>query len=124
MEINKHPEKAAHLIAVVDDDISVRTALGRFLRLAGFEVRTFESGEAFLRGGLALELCCVVMDVHLGGLTGLEVKAQLERSGCLVPAIFITADHELAQRLQPSLKKPFAASQLIDMIRQTMPVSM
>ncbi len=81
-------------VAVVDDEASVRTALGRLLRLADYEVATFASGEAFLASLATRRPDCAIVDIHMDGLTGLETKARLAAGHCHVPVVFITASDD------------------------------
>jgi FixJ family two-component response regulator len=99
-------------IGVVDDDPAFRRALERLLRGAGFEVETFPSAEDYLALGGAPSHCCLVLDVYLGGMTGLDLRDELARSGTPVPVVFITAHQDLAAVTQaaggaPCLRKPF-----------------
>jgi FixJ family two-component response regulator len=98
-------------IAVVDDDPAFRRALERLLRGAGFDVETFASAEDYLALGGGPRHGCLVLDVYLGGMTGLDLRAELTRSGVPVPVVFITAQ-DLATVKQaagdaPCLRKPF-----------------
>ncbi len=79
------------LIAVVDDDPSVVKSLARALRLAGYEVATFGSAQAFLGAGSPLLPQCLVLDVHMPEMTGFELQDRLTAQGCCVPIIFVTA---------------------------------
>lgn len=115
--------RAHPLIAVVDDEAPVRTMLGRVLRLADYRVSAFASGEEFL-ASLPGELpACVILDVHMPGLSGLDVQARLRAAELDVPVVFITAsddaalDH-LAHRAGAvcMLRKPFSSKQLIEAI--------
>ena len=82
---------AKPLIAVVDDDPSVVKSLGRALRLAGYEVATFGSGQEFL-GSLPTSLPrCLVLDVHMPEMNGFELQDPLAAQGVCVPIIFVTA---------------------------------
>lgn len=116
------PTKQPHWhVAVIDDDPGVRRSVSRLLRLAGFEVTTFESAEAFLASSAAFR--CLILDVQLVGLTGLELYRQLEVSGRPVPAIFITSHEDyLADAASDGrrawLRKPFEAGDLIDAIHR------
>ena len=111
-------------VALVDDEAPVRVALGRLLRLADFTVLAFASGEAFL-DSLAERLPdCVLLDLHLPGLTGLQVQARLRESGLRLPLVFITAsdDAELARQALDAgglcvLHKPFGNEALLDAVR-------
>lgn len=114
-------------IAVVDDDASVRKSLGRLLRGAGFEVETFPSAEEFLARDTACHLDCLVLDISLGGMSGLELRAELVQTGVRIPVVFITAHDDAAtlRALQeapksPCLRKPFDESLLFEAIGTAM----
>lgn len=79
-------------IAVVDDDESFACALERLFRAAGFEVRTYSSAESFLAAPPLPRPDCLVLDVHLGGKSGLDLQRQLRAAGDVVRIIFVTAD--------------------------------
>jgi FixJ family two-component response regulator len=106
-------------IAVVDDEAPVRTALGRLLRLADYKVAAFASGQDFLASLATLQPACVLLDVHMPGLTGFDVSDRLRASGSAIPVIFITAsdDRALDQMAQqagaPLLRKPFSNDVLL-----------
>jgi FixJ family two-component response regulator len=85
---------AAPLVAIVDDEEPVRKALGRLLQAAGFHVQTFASGQVFLEAVAVRSPDCLVLDLHMPGLTGLQVLQQLQSSGPAVPTIVITAHDE------------------------------
>jgi FixJ family two-component response regulator len=78
------------LIAVVDDEESMRKALERLLRSAGFTAETFASGVQFLEFLRTRAPACVVLDLHMPGVSGFEVQAELARAGAGVPVIIIT----------------------------------
>ena len=110
-------------VAVVDDEASVRTALGRLLRLADYEVTAFASGDAFLASLAARLPACAVIDIHMDGLSGFETKAQLATVDCDVPVVFITASDDAA--LDRSvveaggvalLRKPFSSEALVEAV--------
>lgn len=84
-------------VVVVDDDPPVRRALARLLSAVGFRVSTCNSAEDFLVRSSTDEVSCVLLDVHLPGLSGLELSALLARLNVTVPIVFITADQELAE---------------------------
>jgi FixJ family two-component response regulator len=111
---------AVPLIAVVDDEAPVRTALGRLLRLADYEVAAFGSGEDFLASLAARKPACVILDVHMPGLSGLAVQSRLRAMHIEVPAIYITAsdDLELDRSVREAggarlLRKPFSNDELL-----------
>lgn len=107
-------------IALVDDESTVRVALGRLLRLADYEVLAYESGEEFLAALSSGMPACAVLDVHLPGLTGIEVQMRLRASRLNVPVVFITAsdDPEVERRALDAgglrvLRKPFSNCELL-----------
>lgn len=112
-------------IAVVDDDPSVRRALDRLLRSAGFGVVTFESAEQFLALCHTELAACLVLDLQLGGMSGTDLQARLSAAGTPVPTIIITAHDDptaraAAERLGAVafLRKPFDDQELIDAINR------
>jgi FixJ family two-component response regulator len=78
-------------VAVVDDDESFASALERRLRASGFEVHTYPSAEAFLAPATLPQPDCLVLDIHLGGMSGLDLRRRLRKLGALTPVIFVTA---------------------------------
>jgi len=88
------------LVAVIDDDASVRKALTRLLRASGHEVEAFASGDEFLKSSRIGALDCLVLDVHMPSISGLDVQAALLDRGIHVPIIFMTAYDDNALRLR------------------------
>ena len=108
-------------ILVVDDDRGFRKGLERLLRAYGFEVAGYSSAEEFQATADPSAASCLVLDIGLGGISGIELRRQLSASGCAVPVVFITAnDNEPIRREALNsgclayLEKPFPASQLIE----------
>jgi FixJ family two-component response regulator len=107
-------------IATIDDEAPVRVALARLLRLAAYEVTSFESGEAFLASLTTSCPDCAIVDVHMPGLNGFEVRERLRAAHPDLPLVFITASDNAAMddaaraaggvRL---LRKPFSGDQLL-----------
>ena len=83
-------------VFVVEDDGPVRVALGRLLTAAGFDVRTYGSAEELILGVPREFDGCLLLDLHLPGMTGLALHAYLKRGGRGNSVVFITADHEMA----------------------------
>ena len=118
-------ERAA--IAVVDDEAGVRTMLRRVLRQANYEVAAFASGDDF-PASLAVRVpACVILDVHMPGLSGFDVLAQLRTTGRIVPAVLITAsdDRALDRAVLDAggvalLHKPFASDELLATVNATL----
>jgi FixJ family two-component response regulator len=82
---------AAPSVAVVEDDTAVRRSLSRLLRSAGFAVSAYASAEEFLARPAESAPDCLVLDIHLGGMSGLDLRAELLSRGVTAPVIFITA---------------------------------
>jgi len=110
-------------VFVVDDDASVRKGLGRLLRSAGFDAEVFGSAEALLqqvpRGGPG----CLVLDVHMPGLNGLELQAELSDRGIHIPIIFITGQGDIPMSVKAMkagavdfLPKPFEVDALLSVV--------
>jgi CheY-like chemotaxis protein len=108
------------MVAVIDDDKSVRNSVKTLLRSAGYRVATFESAEAFLESHVAMETACLILDVRMPGMGGLELQARLGEENSSVPIIFITAHDDGSLRQQAiqagaveMLHKPFAPNALL-----------
>jgi FixJ family two-component response regulator len=115
-------------IAVVDDDASMLKGIERLLGAYGFAIKVFASAEAFLERNAAADVDCLVVDIHLGGMSGIELRQHLTASGCKLPVIFMTAFDDEATRMQAQsagciafLHKPFTANLLIGAIEQVAP---
>jgi FixJ family two-component response regulator len=115
--------QTAAAIAVVDDDASVRRALQRLLRSAGFAVETYATAREFLEAGQWAQTACLVLDIHLPGMSGFELQEHLAVSGAPIPIVFITAHDDTAMRERASragavgyLRKPFDQGMLIEAI--------
>ena len=85
-------------VAVVDDDESFARALERLFRASGFEVRTYPSAEVFLASTTLPQPDCLVLDIQLGGMSGLDLQRRLGELGALAPIIFVTAHDAPAVR--------------------------
>ena len=108
---------------MVDDEASVRTALGRLVRLADYEVAAFGCGEAFLVSAAKRRPDCAIVDIHLDGLSGFDVKARLAALHEDVPVVFITASDDAALERSVAdaggvtlLRKPFSNDALLDAV--------
>lgn len=91
------------LISIVDDDESVRESLQGLLRSVGFAVRAFASAEEFLNSGHFRDTACVIVDVRMPGMSGLELQGKLTAIGCEIPVIFITAHAEDTEARQQAM---------------------
>ena len=113
------------VVAIVDDDGSVRSALMGLLRAAGYRARAFASAGEFLASGPAREVACLVLDVRMPGMGGLDLFERLAAGGVRIPVLFITAyaDVPMAVRAMKSgavefLEKPFNGQVLLEKIQQ------
>jgi FixJ family two-component response regulator len=121
------PSKSTTIV-VVEDDASMSQAIGRVLTTAGFTPVLFASAEESLEAHAAATADCLVLDIHLPGMSGLELYRQLIASGNAVPVIFITARHhpatcEEAERLGGAgsyLLKPFSGRELLSAVTQAL----
>jgi FixJ family two-component response regulator len=114
----------AALISIIDDDESMRLALAGLVRSFGFEARTFESAENFLSSGANESWSCIITDIQMPGISGIELKRWLDKHANTAPVIMITAHSEArlhAQALASGaiylLKKPFDADALLACLR-------
>jgi FixJ family two-component response regulator len=110
-------------VAIVDDDDSVRGALQGLLRSVGLTSRAFESAEEFLKSGHHRETACLIADIRMPGMSGLELQARLNAENCRIPTIFITAHGDEEMRLQALragavefLPKPFDDEVLVESV--------
>jgi FixJ family two-component response regulator len=111
------------LVAVVDDEELMRTMLRRLLRLADYEVAAFASGEDFLHSLNVRLPACAVLDIHMPGLSGLEVQARVRNARLRIPVVLVTASDDpsldqLALEAGASclLRKPFSGDQLLEAV--------
>jgi FixJ family two-component response regulator len=111
---------------VVEDDAGMRAAIHRLLQVEGFQSLLFDSAEALLASGAASQAQCLVLDVHLPGLSGFELYSHLAGSGAAPPAVFITAHDQPKLRRQALasgsgyLVKPFSGSALVDEVNHAL----
>lgn len=118
------------MIAIVDDDESVRCAVYGVLKSAGYEAQSFASAREFLRSGLQRTAACLISDVRMPDMSGLELQARLAEEGCRMPIIFITAYGDSRMRSQAMkagavvfLGKPFDDKVLLDSVRAALNVT-
>jgi FixJ family two-component response regulator len=109
-------------VGIVDDDAALRRALARVLRGNGIRAETFGSAEDFLACAMTSEPACIVVDIHLGGMSGFDLQDALSSRPAAPPIIFITAHDMLSHRAQASsasgfLRKPFDTNVLVALLR-------
>jgi FixJ family two-component response regulator len=119
------PSGSAATVFVVDDEDTVRKALARLIRSAGMTARTFPTAEAFLAESHVVPASCLVLDVRLPGLNGLQLQEALNRKGYPIAIIFITGHGDVPTSVRAMkagavdfLQKPFAGHELLDAIRR------
>lgn len=112
-------------IVVVDDDVSVREALNNLFRSVGLQVETFASAQEFFSSKRSSVPACLVLDVRLPGLSGLDVQRQLAEANSETPIVFITAHGDIPMSVRAMkagavefLPKPFRDQDLLDAVRQ------
>jgi FixJ family two-component response regulator len=105
--VNETPTKTG-IIAIVDDDEALREALGSVMKAAGFSSRTFASAEEFLACDDCEDTACLILDVRLPGMSGIELQRQLADAHSRLPIIFVTAHGDIS--LRDSLMRAGAAA--------------
>ena len=112
------------LIAIVDDDESVRSAIHGLLKSVGLKTRLFASAEEFLASGQQSETACLITDIRMPGMSGLDLQAKLAAEDCRIRIIFITAYGDTRMRMQAMragavefLGKPFDDKVLVESVR-------
>jgi len=112
------------MVAIVDDDDLMRTALLGLLKSAGLPAQAFASADEFLRSGQQHDTACLITDIRMPGMSGLELQAQLNADRCRIPTIFITAHGDAKMRMQAMragavefLAKPFDDEALLESVR-------
>ena len=116
-------EQSSRLIAIVDDDESVQIALQDLIESEGLSTRCFGSAEQFLDSGAQHEAGCLIADIRMPGMSGLELQAKLKGDRCRIPIIFITAHGDAKMRIQAMrdgavefLSKPFDDAVLLEIV--------
>ena len=120
---------SGRIVAVIDDDESCRTALKEMLRSAGLSALAFASAEDFLKSGQQRQTGCLISDIRMQGMSGLELQAKLNADRCRIPTIFITAHGDEKMRMQALragavefLAKPFDDEALLESVRTALEV--
>src|SRR3989475_3322093 len=114
----------AKVVSIVDDDDLMRAALQGLLKAVGLPARAFASAEEFLQSGQQHETACLIADIRMPGMSGLELQAKLNAERCRIPTIFITAHGDAKMRMQAMragavefLAKPFDDEVLLENVR-------
>ena len=116
-------------IAIVDDDESVQSALQDLMEADGLTAKCFGSAEEFLESGLQRKAACLIVDIRMPGMSGLELQAKLKADRVNIPIIFITAHGDARVRMQAMregaaefLVKPFDDQVLLDRVRAALDI--
>jgi len=122
-------ERKKKMVAVVENDESYRAAVQRLLKSAGLPVQSFGSAEDFLNSGQQHETGCLIADIRMPGMSGLDLQAKLNADHCPIPTIFITAHGDEKMRLQAMragavkfMVKPFDCGILLETVRAALEV--
>ena len=117
-------QRSTNLVAIVDDDDLMRSALQGLLKSVGLPAQAFASSEEFLDSGQQHQAACLIADIRMPGMSGLELQAQLNAEHCRIPTIFITAHGDTKMRMQALragavefLSKPFDDEVLLESVR-------
>src|SRR6201997_2137801 len=117
-------QRNGKLVAIVDDDELMRNALQGMLKSVGLPSQTFASAEEFLKSGQQHQTACLIADIRMPGMSGLELQAKLNADHCRIPTIFITAHGDTKMRMQALragavefLAKPFDDEALLGSVR-------
>jgi FixJ family two-component response regulator len=117
-------QEKTKVVAIVDDDDSMRSALQGLLQSAEFPSQSFASAEEFLQSGQQHQIACLIADIRMPGMSGLELQAQLNAERCRIPIIFITAHGDEKMRMQALragavefMAKPFDDGALLESVR-------
>jgi len=118
---------AAPLIHVVDDDASFRRAVRRLLQASGYRVADYGSGDELLRGELSGEPGCILLDIHMSGLSGLQLQTQLNAMGSILPIVFLTGHGDIRSSVkaikagaEDFLPKPVSKAALFEAVEQAL----
>ena len=117
-------QSRAKLVAIVDDDESVRGALQGLMKAVGLPAKAFASAEEFLDSGEQVQTACLITDIRMPGMSGLDLQTKLNTENCRIPTIFITAHGDAKMRMQALrsgavefLAKPFNDDVLLESVR-------
>jgi FixJ family two-component response regulator len=112
------------LVAILDDDELMRGALQGLLKAVGLPAQAFASAEEFLKSDERQQIACLIADIRMPGMSGLELQAELNNERCRIPIIFITAHGDEKMRMQALragavefLAKPFDDEVLLESVR-------
>jgi FixJ family two-component response regulator len=116
------------VVAVIDDNLDILGAIGRLLGALGYNTELYASAQEFLDAALSSEAICLMIDVHLGKASGIELAQQLAQAGYTIPIIFMSADRRASIKMRALevgavafLGKPFSTDALIEVLTRLPP---
>ena len=124
-------DRTSNVIAIIDDDEAMQDSLQDLLEAAGLVARGYGSAEEFLESDLRTQAACLIVDIHMPKMSGLQVQAKLKKEGCDIPVIFITARGDARMRIRAMrdgavefLAKPFDHHLLLKRVRAALNMNM
>jgi len=115
------------LVTIIDDDEAMRESLATLLAAEGLKTRSFDSADAFLQAGGDRDGGCLVLDIHMPGMTGLDLQAELQRRGVGLPVVMITGQGDVPQAVAALkagavdfLEKPYSVESLLKAVREAL----
>lgn len=119
--------QASPVIHIIDDDAALRQALSRLLTASGYRTVVYDSATAFLERPAGADAGCILLDVHMPGLTGLQLQEHLVKTSCILPILFLSGAGDIAMSVkaikagaEDFLSKPIAKEDLIEAIGRAM----
>jgi FixJ family two-component response regulator len=119
--------EASPVIHIIDDDAALRQALSRLLTASGYRTVVYDSGTAFLERAPGIDAGCILLDVHMPGLTGLQLQEHLVKTNCILPIVFLSGAGDIAMSVkaikagaEDFLSKPITKEDLIEAIGRAM----
>jgi FixJ family two-component response regulator len=116
------------VVAIIDDNLNILGALGRLLSTLGYDTELYASKEEFLAAAMTSEASCLIIDVHLGTASGIDLAQELANAGYTLPSIFMSADKRESIKMRAMevgavafLIKPFSADALIEALARLPP---
>jgi len=124
-------DRTSNLIAIIDDDEAMQDSLHDLMEAAGLVARCFGSAEEFLESDLRTQAACLIVDIHMPKMSGLQLQAKLNEEGCNIPVIFVTAHGDARMRIRAMrdgavefLAKPFDHHLLLKRVRAALSMNM
>ena len=118
-------QKSCGMVAIVEDDAAMRRSIERLLQANGYATAAFASAEEFLESAIVDSAIGLVLDIHLGGISGIELRRRLSAAKVMLPIVFITAYDDDATRREALaagcvdyLQKPFSANRLTEALER------